>query len=266
MPFSKSKEAAWIEVEERLHKAKVISIQPNKKVVWYRAVAAAGAVLLALSGGMYVMGNEQFETTNQTAQMNLPDGSSVMLNTNSLADFNSMTWMMDREVNLDKGEAFFEVEKGSTFTVNTPLGDVEVLGTSFDVLLENNQLTVACKTGKVKVENEMLGSDPVFLEPGMQVVMTAQNEELSQVDLNAIDAWVTGLHQFTEASVEEVFEVLAETTGMNISTPKEMEGSYTGQFSTKQPLSEILETICKPLNLQYEVSEEDNNILITKKP
>jgi transmembrane sensor len=41
-------------------------------------------------------------------------------------------WSKERTLSLE-GEAFFEVQKGSKFSVVTSDGIVEVLGTSFDV-------------------------------------------------------------------------------------------------------------------------------------
>ncbi len=264
IPFSKSKEAAWIEVEKSLHKATVIPLH-TKKPVMFRAIAAAGALLIGLTGTLYFLGSEQFETTKQTAQMSLPDGSNVVLNSNTAADYNSMTWIIDREVNLTRGEAFFEVEKGSTFTVNTPLGNVEVLGTSFDVLIEDEKLTVSCKTGKVKVENENTTEGAVYLEPGMKVTMSTLTSKVDEVSLDKIDAWVSGLYSFNNVAIADVFKVLENRSGKTITLPSDLNSNYTGQFSMEQPLTEILETICKPLNLEYEVNERESTILITFK-
>jgi len=56
----------------------------------------------------------------------------VVLNSKSTISFNKTDWKNNRQLTLD-GEAYFKVEKGSTFTVNTNNGSVTVLGTQFNV-------------------------------------------------------------------------------------------------------------------------------------
>lgn len=262
--FKLSPEQSWQEIERRIGSAKVVEIKHTKRPVFWRIAVAASIALIATTGLLYVMGSNNFETTSSTAQIELPDGSSVVLNANSTASYNSLAWIFDREVELSKGEAFFEVEEGSTFTVNTPKGTVAVLGTSFDVNIDNDLLIVACKTGKVEVK-DLSETKQAILTPGMQVAMSPTEQNTKNLDVNSIDAWVKGEYSFQNTAVQEVFEIISTRSGYAIELPKELDLSYTGQFSMDQPLKEILKTVCKPLNLDFEIDEDEKDILITKK-
>ncbi len=46
-------------------------------------------------------------------------------------------------------EGFFKVQKGNKFIVHTPAGDVEVMGTSFNVFAREEASKVSCVTGKL---------------------------------------------------------------------------------------------------------------------
>jgi len=48
------------------------------------------------------------------------------------------------------GKAYFDVDKGKTFTVKTDLGTVQVLGTRFDVESRDSIFKVVCYEGSVK--------------------------------------------------------------------------------------------------------------------
>lgn len=63
--------------------------------------------------------------------MTLPDGSVVRLNSVSRLSYKPLGWYFSRSAELS-GEAFFEVEKGSKFTIYSMLGSTSVLGTSFN--------------------------------------------------------------------------------------------------------------------------------------
>src|SRR5690606_18264831 len=66
--------------------------------------------------------------------MTLPDGTKVWLNADSRISFLSNLGATDREVAVT-GEVYFEVAKlaGKRFTVKNGAGEIEVLGTKFNV-------------------------------------------------------------------------------------------------------------------------------------
>ncbi|NJA08146.1 FecR family protein [Methylococcaceae bacterium WWC4] len=86
-------------------------------------------------------------------QVQLADGSSVMLNTGSAlsVDFSAK----QRRVSLHRGEAFFQVaaDPARPFVVDAGAGTVQALGTAFDVLRDDDRVRVTVVEHAVKISN-----------------------------------------------------------------------------------------------------------------
>ena len=131
--WSKSKEDIWDSVFEGLEETpKVIEMAPRKRSLWFYAAASIAAIAIILpSIAFFYTKNEVAERGTHLAVV-LPDGSKVDLNAESKISYKPLWWFISRDVEL-KGEAYFEVEKGSTFDVRSGQYTVSVLGTSFNV-------------------------------------------------------------------------------------------------------------------------------------
>lgn len=90
----------------------------------------------------------------QRIQLELSDGTQVWLNARTKIEYPAAFVGKDRRVKLD-GEAYFQVAKNASkpFIVQTSKGDVEVLGTKFNVesYSDDNTFTTALMEGAVKV-------------------------------------------------------------------------------------------------------------------
>lgn len=82
----------------------------------------------------------------------LPDNSKVTLSPLAEVKYSKTDWHKNRNLQLD-GQAYFEVVKGSQFSVDVPQGSINVLGTKFEVIESKKSLKVNCTEGKVKVFN-----------------------------------------------------------------------------------------------------------------
>ena len=151
------------------------------------------------------------EDGSQTAFV-LPDRSEVTLNSGSRIFF--MKWLWDENRNLRLlGEAYFKVEKGKAFKVKTPLGDVTVLGTQFNVKVRNNRLDVTCYEGRVKVayQNQqtiVTKGHTVSFEDDEQII----NEEISFSKPH----WLQHQIAFEKAKLADVFEEIQRVYGVKI--------------------------------------------------
>lgn len=109
----------------------------------------------------------------------------------------------NRQVEL-RGEAFFEVRKGDPFNVQTPQGNVGVLGTSFTVRTRESAFHVACATGRVRVDRK--GAEQI-LTPGEAVTGTATGlSPLQKVVVEDIDGFTRNLLQYTDITLAELGE------------------------------------------------------------
>jgi len=187
----------------------------------------------------------------------LPDASSVTLNAVSSLSFKNHDWNDERIVNL-RGEAFFKVAKGKTFTVKTSNGEITVLGTEFSVKQRQNYFEVICFEGLVSVTHH---SKTVQLRPGDSynyidgILTTNQHKAI----INKQPNWLSGESSFERVSLHHVVEELENQYAIDIVT-NDVDTSrlFTGSFTHKD-LDLALKAIIIPMNLRYEHS---NNSII----
>jgi ferric-dicitrate binding protein FerR (iron transport regulator) len=102
------------------------------------------------------------------AEINLADGSSVKLNSESSLKYKRNFNSESRIVNLN-GEGYFEVVKGDyPFTVQTLYGTVTVLGTKFNVHARNENVEVVVNEGAISFipKQDKPKSDKVIVKAG----------------------------------------------------------------------------------------------------
>lgn len=253
IPFKKTEEEAWSELQARLETASIA----NPKVIALRPMwAAAAAIALLVAGYLFLASsNKELKfATEPGAQLmvELPDGSTVNLAPNSTVTFMEK-WEANREVMLS-GQGFFEVKAGSNFEVKTAHGEVSVLGTSFDVKALNS-LEVYCESGKVLVEAE---GQKTVLTQGMSSKI--QNKQLvTQTNAAKKAQWLEGNLSFENESLENVLNEIERFYNVEIECAKSNDKFYTGQF-TLNNLEEALTLVCAPFALNYSI---DGNMKIT---
>lgn len=139
----------------------------------------------------------------------LPDGSKVILNANSILSYTEWEEQETREVTLE-GEGFFEIKKKSVneqFIVHTKKGDIQVLGTSFNVLQRAAGLEVALLEGVVEL---VIPKYPTIkMDPGEIVqIEGADYFDRRSADVDAFSAWRFQRIVFKEATIEKVIQRL----------------------------------------------------------
>ena len=95
---------------------------------WMWKIAASIVLLLVAGWTFYQMQHVEVRTQRAMQITHiLPDGSSAELNAGSTIEYNKLTWKLSRNLKLD-GEAFFEVEKGRSFSVSSTQGTTRISG------------------------------------------------------------------------------------------------------------------------------------------
>lgn len=258
-PFNKSEDQAWVELEARLdtsHSQKGRTIRFSWKPLVTVAAAAAVIVAIAIFWPKTNLIRREAMTA-MTEKIILPDNSVALLNAGSFITY-SDDWSKERTLTLS-GEAFFEVIKGSSFSVITDNGLVEVLGTSFNVFSREKDFRVECHTGRVKVS---AGKSQMIIAPGNAAVWDGRSLVFSQFDLTDGD-WRVGEFVFENEPVGNVFEEIERQFGVKIIMPDFGERTYTGRFNNGE-LTAALEMICLPLSLRFEI-QGNNQVTIAEK-
>ncbi len=262
-PFNK--EAAKENIRSKiLRKRRVLSI-------WRYSVAASIAIIIGLSflffsSDLLNHNNMQlFTSSNSVREINLPDGSTVWLNSNSTLSLPENYSSKHRKLFL-KGEAFFEVhkDKNHSFRVFTGNSVTEVLGTSFNIVSDtitgNTNLMV--NTGKVAFYSKSDKGNKTILAPGESAVFNNKENIVTMVqnpNLNTI-SWKTGILKFYNTPIADVCKDLSKHFKKNITSDAiNNDLKLTGTFYNDS-LENILTTIKITLDVEFNVSDNQNSL------
>jgi len=146
-------------------------------------------------------------------RISLPDSSEIILNRFSEIRADMDNWSDNKREVWLKGEAFFEIRKHGTagksysnFIVHTAKGDIEVLGTSFNVITDSSGFAASLNTGKIKAH---IGRDEVVtLSPGQVLVVRNDNIYKKEVDVELFSAWKDGRFHFDHTNLGEVVDLI----------------------------------------------------------
>ena len=169
-----------------------------------------------------------FETDyGETRNIELPDGSRVLLNANSRIVWKG-TWseVGHRSVTL-QGEAFFEVVKTDDmhFEVATPDLTVDVLGTEFNVRSRGTETNVYLKEGKVRLEINSPDIQNLEMVPGdfVQYDHLAKNlKSTTHHSLQDKASWVDGMLDFQDESVPQILQEFENLYGKTFRVENEI--------------------------------------------
>lgn len=180
---------------------------------WLRhplALAASVLLVLGVAFGIYwqATGAAQVYATEvgELRQVLLPDGSTVVLNTDSALRVDMRT--SERHLELQRGEAFFEVAKDTSrpFVVRVSKVRVVATGTAFAVQQAGPAMQVVVTEGSVRVDAEGQGSTPASLGAGSLLRVAASDmhtQSLSDEEMEQHLSWRSGLVVFRDTPLAE---------------------------------------------------------------
>lgn len=246
-----SVDRSWAEFEEKISNNKAT---PNKLFYFIYAL-----LLLAIGFGSYLFyqhfqsnSQEKFQTfVGEEYAGLLPDGSTFQLNAVTKFSYFTKRWTERRKVFLE-GEAYFEVQKGSTFEVITNVGKVKVLGTKFDVHTYNNFIIVSCYEGSVNVSN--MKHDSITITHGQRVeIIDDRFTEIREL-LTEGPEWKNKLLKFENVTLDFICREMKKYYDFEFEISKENQSKFfTGYIPTNDFLKSI-DLICTPLQIKYKLS------------
>lgn len=186
-----------------------------------------------------------FETPRgQKSLVKLPDGSEVWLNAKSRLVYNTFS-ANQRQVEL-KGEAFFTVARNekSPFVVKTDQCEVEVLGTTFNVMAYNEfgRQEVTLLSGKVVVHADNLNQE---IKPGQAVILKDHQLQVADVISANASGWVENKFNFRNIPLSELMKRLENWYDVDITLENKTgrEVSFTGTFKNEETIWQVLDAI-----------------------
>jgi ferric-dicitrate binding protein FerR (iron transport regulator) len=236
-------------------------IVPKKKriIPLWSYGAAASIALLIFVYSFFFQPQMYITQLAEKASFELPDGSSVDLNSDSRITFEKYNWEENRQLNLE-GEAFFKVKKGEQFIVNSSQGNVTVLGTQFTVNSRENLYHITCFEGKVLVVTQQ--KDSILLTKGESFRLQNGSKKEYTIDKNT-PGWINNETTFTDMPIVFVVEELERQFGITISGKENLKSElFTGRFTHKDPKIAI-QTVFIAMEIPY-TTEANGNVVIKK--
>ncbi|MDU1891088.1 MAG: FecR family protein [Dysgonomonas sp.] len=240
--------------------------KPNTLKTYLIRIAAAASILLIVGFSVHYLTRQSIYSSKefavsvakgQKANLTLPDGTLVWLNSDSKIKYDNTYNANDRRLILE-GEAYFEVakEKDKPFIVTTNNIDVQALGTKFNVrsYLEDKDITVTLVEGKLKVNNE---SSETILNPDERLVYNRQDKLFVKSDIygaSNIAVWRNNELAFYGETLEDVGTVLSRIYNVDIvfTSEKAKEFSFYGVIKNNS-LNNVLNIISMTAPIEYRI-------------
>jgi transmembrane sensor len=267
VPYTHGKEEALLLLKAKIN-AQNYNFPDQKKILFQPIywISGIAATLLILLGTWYLfLHNPTCEIVagrGQHTDIHLPDGSKVNLNAESKISYNKKNFITKRDLTMD-GEAFFQVQKGQTFTIHTKYADIRILGTSFNVLARKNSFKVSCVTGKVQVSNV---GNSVIITPGECASMEGDHlSKFSDKNIETVSLWKNGEFSFENTQLNLIFNEIERQFNITFVSKLPLDKMhFTGSFSNKN-LANALDIVCIPMGLTYEIGRNDKVFIKEKK-
>lgn len=211
--------------------------------------------------------NTLYVPAAQRAQITLPDGTVVWINSKSTLKYPTSFDQKERIVYLE-GQAFFDVAKNEDmpFIVKTKDGAVKALGTAFDVISE--PLTRTFETmlieGSVEVKLSANPDQKVILKPSMKAIAENNRLSVTQTEDNNPYEWRNGLISFRNKEFKEIMSILEKTYDVKITLENPHLGNqvFTGKFRISDGVQYALDVLSLYRKITYRIDYENHTIYI----
>ena len=264
---SPNKEADWQKIQA------AIDISPRRVGVFRRllvryplAAAVAGIAILSIIPLIFFtrtandesVKNISFASVSTIRQTTLPDGSSVVLNGNSVISYPEKFRPDERKADL-RGEAFFTIVPDSArpFKIGFENVSIMVLGTSFNLRKgDQGSIETQVKSGRVKMFN---ASGKVIIADGQTGIYNKETNSFllkKDLDPNAF-SYATRNFIFSDEELGNIIKYLENAYSKKIVLKNELVGKckMTSSFSNKS-IEYILDVIAATLNITYTIQED----------
>ncbi|MEL6562382.1 MAG: FecR domain-containing protein [Bacteroidota bacterium] len=226
---------------EEIFDVRLITGAPKEKETKVRTLtpfnylSIAASVVILIVAGLFV--TEYLNTTthiadNKSMEIILPDGQSIV----TLSPGSEITWKNDDWDEMQRsmeitGKAYFDVAKGLPFIVKNSNGQVEVLGTQFEVSGFEESFMVACYEGKVRATAS--NSEQLVLSAGEESHHYNGKWEVKRPTNGESPTWFQGVMNFDSVALSVVIAKLEKTYDIKVIDDKiDVDQKFSGQLPT----------------------------------
>jgi len=191
----------------------------------------------------------------------LPDGSTGYLNSGSRLKY-PVQFIGERKVEL-VGEAFFDVVHNAEipFHVNTRNLDIKVLGTTFNVIANEDEQTeeIVLQTGSVDVSS-VTGKQLAVLSPNEQLILDIEKRTFTKNDVEASQytTWKEGKLVFRNENMQQVARRLSRWYNAEVVVDDHLLDNHTFHATfIDEPLDEVLKLLSITTPISYEEGKRE---------
>ncbi len=247
-----------------------------RRAARYAATAAAALLLVAGSGWFFTARQmsrlaEQMTAVNvpagQRISLKLQDGTTIWLNAGTTLEYPAAFAAGSRRVRVS-GEAMFDVahDADRPFVVETFACDVEVLGTKFNVVAEEQagKFATSLIRGRVKVVNRLSDGEQFVLSPDECASLVGGHLSLRQIDDPDEFLWTEGIISLKGASFEELIAKFEKAYGIRIKVMRETLPRLRcrGKLRVSDGIEHAMSILRTGADFTYEIDRDTNEIRI----
>ena len=233
------------------------------------------ALLITTTFGIYYFNSDKpvknvlvSTSYGERKQIDLPDGSVVILNSLSSVSYpEKINKGRARKIEL-QGEAYFDVAKDAqrTFIVNASEIEINVLGAKFNVSAYKNDENITTDLYEGTVSLLFGSNNSMQLNPGEQAAYNRDSDlvEISTIENKNNSAWIDGGIHFENIPLKNIFNILEREKNVTflISDDIDIELKLTAKFNHNESIDEILTYLSQPAG--YTFKRKENIYLIEK--
>lgn len=272
----KNSDIVWTKINQSIKSSnQVVKQYARTFSIKYMSVAASIAFILgiALSYLLNPTVAQNYTTVTaprgQKAQIELPDGTEVWLNSGSKISYPTNFNSNNRNVKLT-GEAFFDVKKRHHQLFKVIVGEisVNVFGTAFNINAypEDKSIQVALLRGKVTINQLNSQNIMATLLPNQKAEVFKDQKlicQLSSCNAENTSLWRYGKLKIENVNMEQIAYKMEHWYGVNIhfQNIKKYENKRYWMTIKTESLTEMLQVINKITPINYTIEGEEVNIM-----
>lgn len=252
------------------------SPKPKKSINhWMLSTVAASVAIFFLVFSQVIsspdLPNDKWQSVwvppGQRSLVTLDDGTKVWLNSQSTLSF-PVSFNTDKRIVELNGEGYFDVAKNedAPFIVKTSKYNIEVLGTSFNVLAyESNDLfETSLLNGSVMIKSVTNDSPTIKLNPNEKITLIAGALQMSRIENFNHFRWREGLICLDDERFEDLIKKfsLYFDIHIEIENPELKDYLCTGKFRHSDGVDYALKVLQAEMKFTYTRDNEHNAIYI----
>ncbi len=266
---------AWSSIQGKLKSDKQIQIEKSSdffKSGWAWKIAASVLIASFISSMVFIKTNTSsplrhlaIANKGQVEEVKFSDSSIVILNKGASISYPDIFDETFRIIEMNQGEGFFKIaaNKDRPFIIHTPIADIKVVGTEFNVALSQDELTVSVVQGRVIV---LTPKDSSQLDVGHSAKVRSNLQGIEVAEFEEANNWGYATHSFVfkDVPLKEVFKDIEKSYSFFVDVRnRDIENCKLTATFVDVTADKIISLIAETLNLR--VTKNDNHFTIEGK-